>query len=113
MILGYLKNNRPNEVIDLFNKIENPNEVIFNLLFNACSMLQNKESLILIKQISSRIPNSVYSDPRRLILLIDASMKCGDIETAEMFFNKSTNKTIYMYGAMMTGKNIFVRRSIG
>jgi hypothetical protein len=30
-------------------------------------------------------------------------MKCGDIEHAQSLFNKSTNKVLPMYGAMMKG----------
>ncbi|CAF3692905.1 unnamed protein product [Rotaria sordida] len=38
---GYIKNNQPNKAIDLFNEIKNPNEIIINLLFNACAQQKN------------------------------------------------------------------------
>jgi hypothetical protein len=30
-------------------------------------------------------------------------MKCGDVENAQTLFDKSLNKTLFMYGSMMKG----------
>ena len=46
---GYVQNNMANKVIDLFNKIKNPDEIIINLLFNAWAQLGTKEALNLVK----------------------------------------------------------------
>ncbi|CAF5220655.1 unnamed protein product, partial [Rotaria magnacalcarata] len=53
--------------------------------------------------ISSNIPNSFYSNPYVLTSLIDGFMRCGDVTCAQLLFNKSTKKTLPMYGALMTG----------
>ena len=34
-------------------------------------------------------------------------MKCGDVTDAELLFDKSNEKALPMYGAMMKGKNYF------
>jgi hypothetical protein len=60
--------------------------------------------LNLVKKTSSTIPKSFHLNPRLLTSLLDALMKCGDIEHAQSLFNRSTNKVSSMYGAMMKGK---------
>ncbi len=103
--LGYLENNQANKAIELFHKIKDPNEVIVVILFNACAELRTNEALNLVKKVSSTIPKSFHFNPRLLTSLLDALMKCGDIEHAESLFNRSTNKVSPMYGAMVKGKH--------
>jgi len=33
------------------------------------------------------------------------TVQCGDVNTAELLFNTSKRKTLFMYGAIMKGKN--------
>ncbi|CAF3997356.1 unnamed protein product, partial [Rotaria magnacalcarata] len=75
MMKGYIKNNLPKKVIDLFNEIKDPDRVIIILLFNACAQLGTNEELNL----------------------------CGDVTSAKSLFDRSSKKTISMYGAMMKG----------
>ena len=103
--LGYIKNNEPNLAIDLFNTIEHPNEILFNLVFNACAQLRNAEALDLVKKVSSEMSKSFYSNFRLLTSLLDSLIKCGDMKEAESLFNRTANKTLSMYGTMMKGKN--------
>ncbi|CAF0958073.1 unnamed protein product [Adineta steineri] len=103
MMKGYIKNNMPNKAIDLFNQIENPDEVILILFFNACAQLETYEALNLVKNVSSKLQKSSYSDLNLLTSLIDALMKCGDVIHAQSLFDNSTKKTLFMYGAMMKG----------
>ncbi|CAF1549500.1 unnamed protein product, partial [Rotaria magnacalcarata] len=103
MMKGYIKNNSAKKAIDLFKEVKNPNEIMVNLVFNACAQLATEMELNLLKTISSNIPNSFYSNPYVLTSLIDAFMKCGDVTCAQLLFNKSTKKTLPMYGAIMTG----------
>ncbi|CAF4618135.1 unnamed protein product, partial [Rotaria magnacalcarata] len=103
MMKGYVDNNLPEKAIDLFNEVENPDEVNINLLFNACAQLKTKEALDLVKKISKQIPKSFYSNPRLLTSLLDALMKCGDVAHAEALFCSSKEKVLPMYGAMMKG----------
>ncbi|CAF1666252.1 unnamed protein product, partial [Rotaria magnacalcarata] len=63
MMKGYVDNNLPDKAIDLFNKIENPDDVNMILVFNSCAQLKTKEALDLVKKISKQIPESIYSNP--------------------------------------------------
>src|SRR5271163_340198 len=97
-----------NKAIDLFNEIKNPNEVIIVLLFNACAQLETQEALNLVKKVLSQIPKSFHSNDYLLTSLIDALMKCGDVNYAQSLFDTSTKKTLEMYGAMMKGNNYYI-----
>ncbi|CAF4331181.1 unnamed protein product, partial [Rotaria magnacalcarata] len=103
MMKGYIKNNLPKKVIDLFNEIKDPDRVIIILLFNACAQLGTTEELNLIKRILSNIPESLFLEPTLSSPLIHVFMKCGDVTSAKSLFDRSTKKTISMYGAMMKG----------
>ncbi|CAF3612580.1 unnamed protein product [Rotaria sordida] len=100
----YIKNNQPNKAIDLFNEIKNPNEIIINLLFNACAELRTEEALNLIKKVSQDMSKSFYSNPHLLTSLLDALIKCSDCSNAEIVFTKIT-KSIIHYGSLMNGFN--------
>jgi hypothetical protein len=102
---GYVHNDLPNKALDIFNDIKDPNEVIITVLFNACAQLRTKASLDLVRKVFLEIPKSFHSNPRLLTSLLDALMKCGDVENAELLFVKSTNKVLPMYGAMMKGNS--------
>ncbi|UJR30205.1 hypothetical protein I4U23_017743 [Adineta vaga] len=103
MIKGYIKNKQANRAIDLFNEINNPNEIILNLLFNACAELKTVEALNLAKRSYEQMPKSFRSNPYLITSLLDASMKCGDVKYAQTLFNESTKKVLPMYGAMIKG----------
>ncbi|CAF4506002.1 unnamed protein product, partial [Rotaria magnacalcarata] len=105
MMKGYVDNNLPEKAIDLFNKVENPDDININLLFNACAQLKTKEALNLVKKVSKEIPKSLYSNPHLLTSLLDALMKCGDVTDAESLFYTLKEKVLPMYGAMMKGIN--------
>jgi pentatricopeptide repeat protein len=102
---GYVHNDLPNKAIAIFNEIRYPDEVIIIVLFNACAQLGTKASLDLVKKVLLEIPKSFHSNPRLLTSLLDALMKCEDVEYAESLFMKSTNKVLPMYGVMMNGHN--------
>ncbi len=102
---GYLENNQANKAIELFNEVKNPDEIVVIILLNACAELRTNEALNLVKKVSSTIPKSFHFNPRLLTSLLDALMKCGDIEHAQSLFNASTNKVLSMYGAMIKGKH--------
>jgi pentatricopeptide repeat protein len=102
---GYVHNALPNKAIDIFNEIRYPDEIIITILFNACAQSGTKASLDLVKKALAEIPKSFHSNPRLLTSLLDALMKCEDVEYAESLFMKSTNKVLSMYGVMMNGFN--------
>ncbi|CAF1298068.1 unnamed protein product [Rotaria sordida] len=103
MMKGYIKNNMANKAIDLFNEIKDPDEIVTNLLFNACAELKTSEALSLTKKVSSQMPKLFYSNLRLLTSLLDALIKCGDVTHAQSLFDASTKKILPMYGAMMKG----------
>ncbi|CAF4380891.1 unnamed protein product, partial [Rotaria sordida] len=88
----YMKNNMPDKVIDLFNKIQAPDEIIIMLLFNACAQLDTPAALNLTKKVSKEIPKSFLSNSNLSTSLLDALMKCGDVEYAQTLFDSSTRK---------------------
>jgi hypothetical protein len=100
---GYVKNNEARKAIELFEKIEKPNEVILILVLNACAQLQTNEALELVKKISSNVSTSAESNSQLTTSLLDALMKCGDVKSAESIFGIVTKRTLEMYGAMMKG----------
>ncbi|CAF3141046.1 unnamed protein product [Rotaria socialis] len=93
MMKGYIKNNQADNVVDLFKRIKNPDEIIIILLFNACAQLGTDEALNLIKQVLSKTPKSFESNSYLLTSLLDALMKCGDVKQAEIWFNRSTKNS--------------------
>ncbi|CAF1612715.1 unnamed protein product, partial [Rotaria magnacalcarata] len=103
MMKGYIKNNSAKKAIDLFKEIKDPDEIAITLVCNACAQLATEKELNLLRAISSNIPNSFYSNSYVLTSLIDGFMRCGDVTCAQLLFNKSTKKTLPMYGALMTG----------
>ncbi|CAF4518995.1 unnamed protein product, partial [Rotaria socialis] len=100
---GYIKNKMAFRAIDLFKEIKNPNEIIINLLLFACANLRTEEALNLIKKVSTTIPKSYYLNSYLITSLLDAFMKCKDVENAQLLFDKTKNKPLPMYGAMMKG----------
>ena len=96
-------NKQPPKAIDLFHQINNPDHVIYILMFQVCAQLGTKEALDLIGLLRSQMPTSFYSNPRLLTSLINALLKCGDVKSAEEVFQKSTIKELPIYGAIMKG----------
>ena len=93
------------KAIDLFHQIKDPDDVSFILLFNACAQLQTKKALDLVKQVSSNMPKSYQFDPKLITSLVDALIKCGDVEGAEARFHQTKSKHLSLYGAMMKGRS--------
>ena len=93
-----------NKAIELFNVIENPNEIILILLFNACAQLKNDFALNLVKKVSSEMCESFHSNETVVNSLIDALIKCGDNSNAEIHFSK-IKKNVITYGNLMNGFN--------
>ena len=108
LFIGYLINKQATKAIDLFHQINKPDAVIFVLMFQACAQLETQEALDLIRLLRSKMPTSFYSNPRLLTSFLDALMKCEDVRTAEIIFNKVQVKDIPLYGAMIKGRKIIV-----
>lgn len=89
--------------IDLFTRIEKPNEVNIIILFNACSRIGTREALDVVKQVSSKMPSSFHGHLNLSTSLLDAFMKCGDIDSGERVFNQLNTRDQTVLGAMMKG----------
>jgi pentatricopeptide repeat protein len=103
MMKGYITNNQSNMAIDLFHQVKNPDEILFTLLFNACAQLGTKQSLNSIEKYLKDIENKYHSNSYIITSLIDAFMKCGDVNRAQILFQNSKIKVLHMYGAMIKG----------
>ncbi|UJR15099.1 hypothetical protein I4U23_002066 [Adineta vaga] len=100
MMKGYVKHGMPEKAINLFDQINNPNDVTILLLFNACAQLGNKDALDRVKNVWQTIPSKFYTNTNLVASLIDALMKCGDVENARSVFDSCKSKTIHMFGAL-------------
>ena len=101
---GYIKNNQASKAIDLFHVIQKPDDVILILLFNACAQIETPEVLSLIKRVSSTVMDSSRANYRLMATLINALIKCGDVNGAEILFQKIP-KNVISYGNLMSGLN--------
>jgi pentatricopeptide repeat protein len=101
--VGCIANDSPDRAIELFGEIENPDDVIITLLFNACAKLKTDDALDLVKRVAAEIPKSAYTNIYLVTSLLDALIKCGDVGNARSLFDSTENKVVPMYGAMMTG----------
>jgi pentatricopeptide repeat protein len=104
-----LKNNRPEQVIDLFLKLDDQmDEINLLVFFNACAELGNEKGLKLGKQIyskflSQQIKRKEFNE-KVLHAVLNMFSKCSDIDNAEKLF-KQLNKNPISYGCMMTMYN--------
>ncbi|CAF4976838.1 unnamed protein product [Rotaria sp. Silwood1] len=88
MMKGYIKNNMSEKAIELFNKIQTPDEVIVTLLFNACAQLETTEALNLTHLLNyGSLMNGFIKDnnPEKVLNLFN-QMKIDGIEANEMIY---------------------------
>lgn len=91
------------KAINLFEKSEDRDEVLYIIYFQACAKIGSIEGLNLIKTVLNDIRQSFYENKRLLTCLIDALMECGDVEKGELIYNCCSNPSIQMKGALMKG----------
>ncbi|CAF5051592.1 unnamed protein product, partial [Rotaria sp. Silwood1] len=104
MFKGYILNNMPEKVIELFEKISiEIDEVIIIMLFNACAKLCNSHAIQIGNNILKQLPSSFLHHQKLVNSAIDMLMKFGDVNQAEFLFKKIQNKTLVTYGAIMQG----------
>ncbi|CAF1456583.1 unnamed protein product [Adineta ricciae] len=101
---GYIASNQAQKAIDLFKRIDRPDAIIINLLFNACAQLRTPEALSLVKQTYKNMSSSFYSNDYVTTSLLDALVKCGDTSTAKVVFSKM-RRPVIAYANLMTGFN--------
>ncbi|CAF1587481.1 unnamed protein product [Adineta ricciae] len=104
MMSGYLTNNQPEQVIDMFLKLnDQTDEVNMLLFFGACAELDNEKGLKVGKQIFSQISSRQPSE-KVLHAVLNMFAKCSDTTNAESLFSK-LKKNALSYGCMMTMYN--------
>ncbi|CAF0973197.1 unnamed protein product [Adineta steineri] len=103
LMKGYIENQMENKVIEHFKHIEKPSESVLTLFFNACAQLKTDEALNLIKKTSKTISKSFSLNSRLLTSLLDALVKCGDLNYAQNLFDQLPQKTLSMYKVMING----------
>ena len=103
---GYITNDLPDKAIDLFAQVEQPNEGLIELLFNACGQSKRRTAPDLVKTVSSTMPQSSCSNARLVTSLLGALMNHGDMKRARSIFDASKTRDVPMYAAMMQGKSV-------
>ncbi len=98
-----MKHNQAEKAIEIFFKIPKPDEIHFMFFFNACAQLRNEEALKLGKQVLSQFFNEFNQknvNSKALYGAFNMFIKCDDIKSAEILFNK-LNKNVICYGSLM------------
>lgn len=101
---GYIENDAPRKAIDLYNQVQNPSDVMIVLLLNACAQMENDEALALVEKVNSNMSRPSRSNVYVITSMLDALMKCGELNKAQTLFDATTNRDMSMYAAMMAGE---------
>ncbi|CAF0865251.1 unnamed protein product [Adineta ricciae] len=101
LMKGYIENQMEQKAVELFKEIDNPSDSVLNLFFNACAQLKTDEVLTVIKKYLKENSKLLSSDFRVLTSLLDALVKCRDLNYAENLFNRLSKKTSSMYKVMI------------
>ncbi|CAF3511175.1 unnamed protein product [Rotaria socialis] len=79
MMKGYVENNMPENALDLFERMSlSPNDIIYIIIFNACSKLANERAITIGKKFES----------------ITKAGKVGSIQNAEQIFQSISNPDV-------------------
>lgn len=89
---GYVHNDQSQKAIDLFNNIQQPNEVIYIIFYNACAQIGSNDALELIKKVLQNMPKSYWSNANLLTSLLDGLVKCNDVYYALSLFKNIDQK---------------------
>ena len=113
LLIGYIENEMPAKAIEIFKRVEDPNEIVLTLMFKACAQLSTDWALELVKSAVSKMPVLLYKSAFLMTSLLDALMQCKDVNSARSLFDASERKVISMYGAMMKGNFLnFIRDKV-
>uniref|UniRef100_A0A7N0ZY09 Pentatricopeptide repeat-containing protein n=1 Tax=Kalanchoe fedtschenkoi TaxID=63787 RepID=A0A7N0ZY09_KALFE len=105
MIAGYAQNGRPNEALDLFDKMESvgmePNDVTVVSILSACAQLGSVE---FGERIGSFVESRGFaSNVQVTSALLDMYSKCGNIKKARQLFDNMNKKDIVTWNSMIRG----------
>lgn len=101
---GYIDRQMPSEAIDLFRRVEHPDEAAYVLLCKACALVHTSEAFELTRNLASHIPEQFKGSVKLSTALIHVLMKSGDMATAQSVYDQSNNKSQEMQAVMMKGR---------
>ena len=92
--------------------IVEPNEFILTIVFNACAQIGDDRSLNIGKGILEKMPKEFLND----IFLVNSALtmliKCGDIQSAELFFHEIKTKDAVTVSTLMNGSIEYTRNNV-
>jgi hypothetical protein len=100
LYLGYLVNNMAEEAIQLFSKINNPDEIIFCLLYTSCSQVGTKQALNFGRKVWSEMSLVNHRNEYIVNTALNMFITCGDVSSAENLFI-TIKPSVINYGQMM------------
>lgn len=105
MIAGYAQNGRPNEALDLFEKMKSvgmePNDVTIVSILSACAQLGSVEYG---ERIGTFVEMQGFASNVQITsALLDMYSKCGNIKKARELFNNMNQKDIVTWNSMIRG----------
>lgn len=107
--LGYLLNNMPQKVLDLFDTMTvQPNAYTLSVIFRACGQVNNERAKKIGCELMNRMPNEFRNDIVLLNSVLSMLMNFHQVEKAEELFRSMSRKDVFSYGAMMQGKYLLV-----
>ena len=95
------------KILDLFEHMSvTPDNVIYMIIFKACTQLANERSVAtgkkLLNQISNELPMNIDLSNSALHMLV----RFSDIQGAERVFRSIKDKNVVTYGIMMQGNDL-------
>ncbi|CAF1510566.1 unnamed protein product [Adineta ricciae] len=104
MLKGYLSNNMPEKVFELYKKISiKLDTVIMTIFFNACAKICDDHAIQIGNDAFEKLPKSFLENPNLIRTIIDMFMKFHNVERAEYLFKQMKKIDSSIYGIMMNG----------
>ena len=95
------------KALELFKKIPlKSNEVLYAIVYNACALLANEETVSVGNRIFQQMPQAFLNDTVLVNSAIRMFMKFGQIEDGERLFSRMKQTTSHTYVIMLNGYNI-------
>ena len=103
--LGLADHQRAEEGLRLFERMKNieRNEYTYSALFKICEKIGDGDALHRGQMIFRTMPKKYQQNPVLLTSFLQMLIKCGDLHSAEEFFNRMEKKSVFVYAIMMTG----------
>lgn len=105
LCLGLAEHDRAEEALHLFEAMKNieRNEFTYSIVLKICEKIGDRNALKHGRVIFQTMPKKYQQNPVVLASFLQMLIKCGDLRSAEDFFNRMEKKNIFVYGIMMTG----------